>query len=111
MKKGLGIVVFLSVLLLVILSLSVELFAPPAPPTLIQETGRVRKDYVDQGKVRKTYYTMEKPDGTQSEFYSEEPVFKEKIEKAALANKEVTVWHGEGDGEIYAMSVDYNPVH
>ncbi|MHC4778495.1 MAG: hypothetical protein ACYTFG_07975 [Planctomycetota bacterium] len=79
----------------------------PAPPSNLPPTsGTVRKDYVDQNRVRRTYYTVEAVDGTQKEVWSDRDEVQKLIGDAAGQKRPITVWC-EDTGEIFAAQSEF----
>ncbi len=79
---------------------------PPAPPSLPSTAGVVRNDYTDTNDSKKIYYTVEQPDGTQTEVWVKEKNLDKLIRSAAAASRELTVWT-ETDGEVAAVQTRY----
>ncbi|MHC4601163.1 MAG: hypothetical protein ACYS47_19390 [Planctomycetota bacterium] len=78
----------------------------PAPPSLPSTTGVIRNDYVDNTAPKKIYYTVEQPDGTQTEVWVTEKNADRLIRRAAANSRELTVWT-ETSGEVAAVQTRY----
>jgi hypothetical protein len=97
---------FILLLSLVVVLALFGVAGAPAPPSLPSTTGNVRNDYVDKTSSKKVYYTVEKPDGTQSEVWTDKKHIDRLISRAAAASRQLTVWT-EPSGEVAAVETEY----